>query len=79
MIVGEKYKEGSDKGDKEQGKEHKEGRQEKEGEERKGTCILPDNTVKTAAKALSLSPSMTLLEWKSSRHMRLKPTTSSRM
>lgn len=40
---------------------------------------LPDRTVKTAAKALSLSPSMTLLEWKSSRHMRLKPTTSSRM
>lgn len=40
---------------------------------------LPESTVKTAAKALSFSPSMTLLEWTSSRHMRLKPTTSRRM
>lgn len=40
---------------------------------------VPDSTVKTAAKALSLSPSITLLEWKSSRHIRLKPTTKSMM
>lgn len=40
---------------------------------------LPESTVKTAAKALSLSPSMTLLEWTSSKHMRLNPTTSRTM
>lgn len=39
----------------------------------------PESTVKTAAKALSLRPSMTLLEWTSSKHMRLKPTTSRTM
>lgn len=39
----------------------------------------PESTVKTAAKALSLSPSMTLLEWTSSKHMRLKPTSSRTM
>lgn len=37
---------------------------------------IPESTVKMAAKALSLSPSMTLLECTSSKHMRLKPTTS---
>lgn len=40
---------------------------------------LPESTVKTAAKALSLSPSMTLLVWTSSKHMRLNPTTSRMM
>lgn len=40
---------------------------------------IPESTVKTAAKALSLSPSMTLLELNSSKHMRLKPTTSRTM
>lgn len=40
---------------------------------------VPERTVKTAAKAFSLSPSMTLLEWINSIHMRLKPTTSRMM
>lgn len=35
--------------------------------------------MKTAAKAFSFKPSITLLEWKSSKHIRLKPTTSSMM
>lgn len=40
---------------------------------------IPERTVKTAAKAFSLSPSMTLLAWINSMHMRLNPTISRRM
>ena len=46
---------------------------------RKKKTELPDRTVKIAAKALSLRPSMMLLEWTSSRHIRLKPTMSRMM
>src|SRR4029434_2025793 len=38
------------------------------------TGAVPERTVKIAAKAFSLSPSITSLEWNSSAHMRLKPT-----
>lgn len=40
---------------------------------------LPDKTVNMAAKALSLSPSMTFPKWQTSIDMRIPPVARSRM
>lgn len=41
--------------------------------------LLPDKTVNIAAKALSLSPSMTFPKWQTSMDMRMPPVASRRM